>query len=68
MSHDEQDDAAQWQKLRLTKIRDRLVEARNLLQQAAAVGLAQDVDRMETLRELHEQGSLREHQGRRRYR
>lgn len=57
-----------WQQLTLSSIRERLVHARNLLQQAAAVGLAQDVDRMETLAELQQSGDTRGDKDRRRYR
>ena len=59
---------ADWQDLKLTGIRRRLTEVRNLLRQAAAVGLAQDVARMETLAELHEQGKPGGDKNRRRYR
>lgn len=58
----------QWQGLKLTAVRKRLAEVSGLLRQAAAVGLAQDVARMETLTELTEQGHKRGDANRRRYR
>jgi hypothetical protein len=57
-----------WDRLRLDGIRDRLAEIRNLLRQAAAVGLAQDVARLETLAELHKTEDNHAHTNRRRYR
>ena len=57
-----------WQQLEIAGIRERLVEVRNLLRQAAAVGLAQDVSRLETLADLHEQGKPDGNKNRRRYR
>lgn len=62
------EDSKDWERLRLDGIRDRLAEVRNLLRQAASVGLAQDVARMETLAELHQPGNSNGHKNRRRYR
>jgi hypothetical protein len=62
------DDNKDWERLRLDGIRDRLAEIRNLLRQAAAVGLAQDVARVETLAELHRPENTNGHKNRRRYR
>jgi hypothetical protein len=57
-----------WRQLELSGIRERLIEVRNLLRQAAAVGLAQDVSCLETLADLHKQGKPDGHKNRRRYR
>jgi hypothetical protein len=57
-----------WERLRAEGLRERLSHIRNLLQQAAAVGLAQDVSRLETLAHLHHSGTPHGPNDRRRYR
>lgn len=61
-------DPPQWQGLKLTTVRKRLAEVSGLLRQAAAVGLAQDLARMETLTELTERRQKGGDANRRRYR
>ena len=60
----------EWRPFDLEGLRGRLVEIKDLLEQAAAVGLSQDADRLEGLTKLaarsREDGNG--HQGRRRYR
>jgi hypothetical protein len=58
-----------WQPFDLDGLRARLVEIQDLLQQAAAVGLAQDADRLEAMTDLLEQSRKdpHGHRARRRY-
>ncbi len=62
--------APEWSTLDLEGLRGRLVEIKDLLEQAAAVGLAQDADRLEAMAKIaarsRENGNA--HHGRRRYR
>ncbi len=59
-----------WQPLDLSHLRQRLEEVKLLLEQAAAVGLVQDRDRLGALTELHRLSTeeRRVHKNRRRYR
>ena len=59
-----------WTALDFAAVRAKLVEARELLRQAAAVGVAQDVAKLESLKELelHRQEQARRGPRRRRYR
>ncbi len=53
------DDEHSWEPMKLTGLRRRLVEVQTLLQQAAAVGLAQDVAKLQTLAEHEEADGAR---------
>ncbi len=68
MAKDTEDEQAQWRTLKLPAMRDRLAEVRDLLRQAAAVGLAQDVARLEALQDVHNGGGEHGKPQRRRYR
>jgi hypothetical protein len=59
-----------WEPFNLDELRARLVEVRDLLQQAAAAGVAQDLDRVEALTKLAQERREEGHapHGRRRYR
>lgn len=59
---------AEWQTLKLPAMRDRLAEVRDLLRQAAAVGLAQDVARLEAFQDVQKGGGEHGKPQRRRYR
>lgn len=59
---------SKWQPVTMSALRARLAEVRDLLQQAAAVGLAQDVARLDTLAELERRGGERADAKPRRYR
>lgn len=56
-----------WKPLDTSTLRERLAHVRDLLRQAAAVGLAQDVERLESLGESVTEEE-RGHRHRRRYR
>ncbi len=60
----------EWRSFDLETLRARLVEIKDLLEQAAAVGLAQDADRLEALTRLAQRSREEAHgtPGRRRYR
>lgn len=60
--------APDWQPLQLSALRQRLAEVRDLLRQAAAVGLAQDTARLEKLTEIASRGARSGDPQRRRYR
>jgi hypothetical protein len=62
--------APDWAPLELDSLRARLVEVRDLLQQAAAAGLAQDLDKLEAITKLAQERREEIHgtHGRRRYR
>lgn len=60
--------AADWRPMQLSSVRERLAEVQNLLRQAAAVGLAQDMERLETLAGLGRAGGKLGDSKRRRYR
>lgn len=57
----------EWESMKLDGLRNRLLEVKQLLQQAAAVGLSQDVGRLERLAELQDEEDGGHHK-RRRYR
>jgi hypothetical protein len=67
---DDQDDDAKWTPLDPAGLKQRLAQVRELLIQAAAVGLAQDVTRLEQYTELERRmkEAARGRQDRRRYR
>jgi hypothetical protein len=69
MAKEKRDDKQQaWQPLKLPALAERLAEVRNLLRQAAAVGLAQDVARVESLQTLQQASDIRAKPQPRRYR
>jgi hypothetical protein len=65
---DEEDPRGGWRPLDFSAMSRRLQEVKNLLRQAAAVGLAQDVARLEALADISRRGGEHGDAQRRRYR
>jgi len=61
---------SEWKPLDVSELRARLVEVKSLLEQAAALGAAQDAARVEAMAELHHRNEeqARGNPARRRYR